>query len=297
MSKLSKQDKIHVFKEWTLEEKRGTYLGKKYGVRKEIINYLVKLIKIHGFSILDKPHTYYSKEYKERAIFGDEAIAAVALDLGLSSIGMLSNWIRSYKENGYNVVIKKKGRHTLEEKNKQRAREAETRKPTRTEIAQAVAELRQELGLGVKTILAVINDPENDLPHLSRSNYCDMLQREDQDEIKRHKMIKRIKEIHAELKGRYAAPGYRVVADRLHNEGFKVNRKTVYRLMSKLNLIGYRMRRRKRYDSYEGAIEGRIKPDAQVLCRQAKYEVVRGYYRVQFKRTEALSFANYRWLC
>lgn len=93
---------------------------------------MVKLIKIHGFSILDKPHTYYSKEYKERAIkrvlFGDEAIAAVALDLGLSSIGMLSNWIRSYKENGYNVVIKKKGRHTLEEKNKQRAREAETRK-------------------------------------------------------------------------------------------------------------------------------------------------------------------------
>ena len=42
MSKLSKQDKIHIFKEWTLEEKRGTYLGKKYGVRKEIINYLVK---------------------------------------------------------------------------------------------------------------------------------------------------------------------------------------------------------------------------------------------------------------
>ncbi|WP_286822291.1 hypothetical protein [Lactobacillus sp. UBA5813] len=42
MYKLSKQDKIHIFKEWTLEEKRGTYLGKKYGVRKEIINYLVK---------------------------------------------------------------------------------------------------------------------------------------------------------------------------------------------------------------------------------------------------------------
>ena len=31
--------------------------------------------------------------------------------------------------------------------------------------------------------------------------------------------------------------------------------------MSKLNLIGYRMRRRKRYDSYEGKIEDRIKPD------------------------------------
>ena len=47
----------------------------------------------------------------------------------------------------------------------------------------------------------------------------------------------------------------------MHNEGFKVDRKTVYRLMSKLDLIGYRMRRRKRYDSYEGKIEDRIKPD------------------------------------
>ena len=37
---------------------------------------------------------------------------------------MLINWIRSYKENGYNVVIKRKGRRTCE----QRAREIEERK-------------------------------------------------------------------------------------------------------------------------------------------------------------------------
>lgn len=36
MFKLSKQDKFHIFKEWTLEEKRGTYLGKKYGARKKL---------------------------------------------------------------------------------------------------------------------------------------------------------------------------------------------------------------------------------------------------------------------
>ena len=29
MSKLTKQDKIHIFEEWTLEDKRGTYLSKK----------------------------------------------------------------------------------------------------------------------------------------------------------------------------------------------------------------------------------------------------------------------------
>ena len=29
MSKLTKKDKIHIFEEWTLENKRGTYLSKK----------------------------------------------------------------------------------------------------------------------------------------------------------------------------------------------------------------------------------------------------------------------------
>ena len=115
--------------------------------------------------------------------------------------------------------------------------------------------------MGVKTILSILNDPNNDLPSLSRSNYYDILKREDQDEIKHHSLIKRIKEICFELKARYTAPGYRTITDHLHNEGFKINRKTVYRLMRKLKLIGYRMKRKKRYDSFEGEIEDRIKPD------------------------------------
>ncbi|MER0159759.1 transposase, partial [Lactobacillus helveticus] len=102
MSKLTKQDKIHIFEEWTLEDKRGTYLNKKYGVNIANINYLVSLIKMHGLSILDKSYAHYSKEFKEQAIkrvlLGNEAINAVALDLGLASRGMLGNWIRSYKE-------------------------------------------------------------------------------------------------------------------------------------------------------------------------------------------------------
>ena len=34
----------------------------------------------------------------------------VALDLGLSSVGMLTNWIRDYRKNGYNVIDKPIGR-------------------------------------------------------------------------------------------------------------------------------------------------------------------------------------------
>ena len=98
MSKLTKKDKIHIFEEWTLENKRGTYLSKKYGIRREKVNYLINLIKIHGLSVLDKSYTHYSKEYKEHAIkrvlLGNESINAVALDLGLPGNGMLSNWIR-----------------------------------------------------------------------------------------------------------------------------------------------------------------------------------------------------------
>lgn len=223
MSKLTKQDKIHIFEEWTLEKKRGTYLGKKYGVRRENINYLVKLIKIHGFPILDRTYTYYSKEYKERAIkrvlFGNEAISAVALDLGLSSMGILSNWIRSYKENGYNVVIKKKGRPTREPEKAVRARKAQERKrrvtspefkaycrkciykkigclgskekePAKTEIAYAVTELRHVLGLGVKKIIEIINS-NKDLPHISRSNYYDSYTREDKDKVNHGDVMKR----------------------------------------------------------------------------------------------------------
>ena len=44
MSKLTKKDKIHIFEEWTLENKRGTYLSKKYGIRREKVNYLINLI-------------------------------------------------------------------------------------------------------------------------------------------------------------------------------------------------------------------------------------------------------------
>ena len=34
MSKLTKKDKIHIFEEWTLENKRGTYLSKKIWYQK-----------------------------------------------------------------------------------------------------------------------------------------------------------------------------------------------------------------------------------------------------------------------
>ena len=98
MSKLTKQDKIHIFEEWTLEDKRSIYLSKKYGINQANIRYLVSLIKIHGLSILDKSFTYYSREFKERAIK------------------------RVLLGNKYNVVIKKKGRRAHEQEKAEQIR-------------------------------------------------------------------------------------------------------------------------------------------------------------------------------
>ena len=39
-----------------------------------------------------------------------ESINSVALDIGLVSAGILHNWLSKFKENGYNVIEKKKGR-------------------------------------------------------------------------------------------------------------------------------------------------------------------------------------------
>ncbi|MCZ3994473.1 transposase, partial [Lactobacillus jensenii] len=89
MSKLTKKDKLNIYKEWTIENKRSTYLSKKYGIGSVSIKYLVSLIHKHGMDILDKPHTYYSAQFKleaiNRVLVNHEAAYSVSLELGLKS--------------------------------------------------------------------------------------------------------------------------------------------------------------------------------------------------------------------
>lgn len=68
MSKLIKKDKLNMYREQAIEHKGSTYLSKKYAIRSANINYLDSLIYRHGMKILDKPHTYYSAEFKLEAI-------------------------------------------------------------------------------------------------------------------------------------------------------------------------------------------------------------------------------------
>lgn len=82
------------------------------------INYLIRLIDMHGEDILrDARNAKYSKEFKlnaiNRVLIGGEAVRTVSLEIGLTNCGILFNWIRKYKENGYNVIEKKKGRKPM----------------------------------------------------------------------------------------------------------------------------------------------------------------------------------------
>ena len=42
-----------------------------------------------------------------RVLSDRESLKQISLDLGLTSKGLLANWVRNYKENGYNIVEKK----------------------------------------------------------------------------------------------------------------------------------------------------------------------------------------------
>lgn len=117
MSKLSYKDKLNIYK----DKKNGMSIGSlssKYKVRKSVITYLISLIDKHGLDILriskNRFHTKYEKqEVIDRVLVNGEVKWTVALDIGLLSKGILDNWISKYKENGYNIVERKRGRTTM----------------------------------------------------------------------------------------------------------------------------------------------------------------------------------------
>jgi len=114
MSKLTYEDKINLY----VDRKNGLTipaLVSKYNIRHEGVEYLTRLIDKHGIDILrTSKNRYYSPYKKEqiinRVLIGKESRNSVAIDEGLPSSGMLYNWIKKYKEMGYNIVEQKRGR-------------------------------------------------------------------------------------------------------------------------------------------------------------------------------------------
>lgn len=114
MAKLTREQKIELYK----KRKSGVTISalvQIYGIHRENIKYLCRLIDLHGIEILRKDkNRIYSKEFKLKIInevlIHDHGLNATALKYVLSSNCMLTNWIKSYKETGYTKVNKPKGR-------------------------------------------------------------------------------------------------------------------------------------------------------------------------------------------
>ncbi|CAK1254794.1 Transposase InsO and inactivated derivatives (Tra5) [Fructobacillus evanidus] len=290
MSKLSKEDKVNIYYLWKKQCYSPKQIGHEYKISSGNVQYLVSLIDKHGLAILEHAYQSYSDDLKleiiQKALDPTRSIRSVALEYALPSRGMVSNWLRSYRENGYTIVTKKKGRKPNDRSGERTARsgksQAQERKPSLTreeleatyhqriykkirclsgrtnrtrktgqaeEITQAVTQLRRELKVSLTFILATING-HPDLPHLSRSDYYYTLQKVGKD-TKNEKLMNRIRELFEEHHARY---GYRRITLQLKREGMIVNHKKVQRLMTIMGLVALHNRKRAKYSSYQGTI-------------------------------------------
>ena len=137
MSKLSYEDKIDIYYKKKNGQSRKS-IANEYQIRDCIVTYLVRLIDKHGFDILRKDkNKYYTSYQKEqiinRVLIGGESVFAVSIDEGLSNYGMLQNWLKKYKENGYNIVERKRGRSTMPKIIKKKDNETDKEKIKRLE--------------------------------------------------------------------------------------------------------------------------------------------------------------------
>ena len=109
----SKQDKLNIYQLYQ-QNYRYSEIKEYYPIEKGNFYYLVRILNRYGIAWLDRPHHKWTQQEKKEAIdrvlVNHEPRRNVALDLGLSSVGMLTNWIRDYRKNGYNVIDKPIGR-------------------------------------------------------------------------------------------------------------------------------------------------------------------------------------------
>lgn len=164
MTKLTFDDKENIYKE---KQEGLSYrcLATKYKIRDSKVKYLIRLIDIHGLQILrttkNKYHPILEKqEAINRVLINGESIWSVSLDIGLLSDGMLFNWVSKYKENGYNIVERKRGRSPTIMKKPAAASKEETEKEKIRRLEEENLYLKAELEYS-KKLRAVVQARKN----------------------------------------------------------------------------------------------------------------------------------------
>ena len=161
MAKINYEERINLY----YDRKNGmsfTSLKSKYGINKSGVEYLVRLIDKHGFDILrtNENKNYSSKEKERilnRILIDNESILSVSIDEGLIAKGMLNNWLKKYRENGYNIVERKRGRPTMKVPKK---KETETDKERIKRLEEENLYLKAELEYS-KKLRAVVQARKN----------------------------------------------------------------------------------------------------------------------------------------
>ena len=112
--KLTDENKIEMYR---LKKEGYSYmeLSKKFKINSSNVRYMVKLADLHGETILIKrKNTYYPVELKldiiNEVLISGNSIKATSLKYALPNPGLLHNWILKFKENGYNILEKPRGR-------------------------------------------------------------------------------------------------------------------------------------------------------------------------------------------
>lgn len=314
--KLTYEQKVEIYRERKEEYCTWSMLSKKWEINIKSLEYMVRLIDRHGIESVKHTWTEFSNEYKKEAIdcvlIIGESTQEVSLRLGLSSPWTLRRWIKEYKENGYHVIKRKKGRKAhagKEEKISGRAGEREcgaspeeleayhrerirkkikclssgkTRR-RKQEIAQAVTELRQELKCSLGFILETIQiNP--DLPQITRSDYYYWSSNHMDRDEKNDDVMNEIIHIYYANKRRY---GYRRITLQLHREGFHANHKRVHRLLQRMELQG--ITPKAKYRSYKGDLNGAVK--SQLLDKAVDEE----NHKTYSKRNFSTAAVNEKW--
>jgi len=134
MGKLNYEDKVNLYYDRKKHIPLST-ISKKYKTTVDNIQFLERLIDKHGFELLTtrKSYSNYEKEHIINRVINGETIISVAIDEGIKSKSMLSHWVQKYKEKGYNIVERKRGRPTMPKVTKKKENETDKEKIKRLE--------------------------------------------------------------------------------------------------------------------------------------------------------------------